>query len=441
MSAYPVDGDRACRGALRPGIGGNMNRTDVVVVGLGVVGLSLAAAVARAGYRVCGVETSPARRAQIEQPGTGAAGEEDLQPLLASGQLRLQGEGELPSAEVYCVSVPSPCRSDGFMDVSWLRNAAESVGRALRRGGLVLVHSTCAPGTIERQIVKVLSQTSQLVAGVDYHVAHAPDRIDPARQTPAEGVPRVVGGLTPTCTKTAVTFLRSVFGHVHPVNRIETAEFVKTFENTFRLVNIALAHELASICHKHDIDPVEVIEAAATKPYGFLPHRPGIGAGGACIPVVAAFFRATATRRGIMPHLVDAALDVNDTIPGRLVELVREQLGALRLRPLPGSRVLAVGVTYKPDVNDIRNSSALRVIEELVVAGADVDYYDPFVPELELRDGPVLRSLPKPEAGGYDLVVLLTKHSSVNHSVLADPGTAVLDCSTGTPMVVVDGRL
>ncbi|SFS67980.1 nucleotide sugar dehydrogenase [Saccharopolyspora flava] len=418
-----------------------MNRTDVVVVGLGLVGLSLAAAVARAGYRVCGVETSPARRAEIERPGARAAGGEDLQPLLESGRLRVQGDGELPSAEVYCLSVPSPCREDGHIDTSWLCAAAVSVGRALRRGSLVLVHSTCPPGTIERQIVKVLSQHSQLVAGIDFHIAHAPDRIDPARQTPAEGVPRVVGGLTPTCTKAAMTFLRSVFGHVHPVDRIETAEFVKTFENTFRLVNIALAHELAEVCHKHDVDPAKVIEAAATKPYGFLPHNPGIGAGGACIPVVAAFFRATGTRRGFLPHIVDAALDVNDTVPGRLVESIREQLGALRLRPLPGSRVLAVGVTYKPDVNDIRNSCAVRVIDALVVAGADVAYYDPFVPELELRDGPALRSLPKPDAAGYDVVVLLTKHSSVNHSVLAEPGTAVLDCSTGTPIVIADGRL
>lgn len=418
-----------------------MNRTDVVVVGLGLVGLSLAAAVARAGYQVCGVETSPARRAEIEQPGAGAAGEEGLQPLIASGRLRVQGDGELPSAEVYCLSVPSPCREDGFTDVSWLCKAAESVGRALRRGGLVLVHSTCAPGTIERQIVPVLARHSHLLPGLDFHVAHAPDRIDPARDVAPEGVPRVVGGLTPTCNNTALAFLRKVFGQVHSVGEIKTAEFVKTFENTFRLVNIALANELAEVCRKHDVDPDDVIEAAATKPYGFLPHRPGIGAGGACVAVVATTFRAISRRRGLISSIVDAALDVNDTIPGRLVELIREQLGALHLRPLPGSRVLAVGVTYKPNVNDIRNSSAVRVIEELVVAGADVDYYDPFVPELELRDGPVLRSLPKPEAGGYDLVVLLTKHSSVNHSVLADPGSAVLDCSTGTPIVVVDGRL
>ncbi|MCI2421247.1 nucleotide sugar dehydrogenase [Saccharopolyspora sp. K220] len=416
-----------------------MDRTDVVVVGLGFVGLPLAAAAARAGFRVCGVDAASDRLARIEQSGAGLVTKAELQALVGAGRLEFRGRRELPGADVYCLSVPTPAKPNGRIDMSYLQGAAESVGKSLGRGALVLVHSTCAPESLERQLIPTLARKSRLLPGLDFHVAHAPERIDPAKRTPAGGLPRIVAGLTPQCTKSAMAFLRTMFDQVIAVSSIRTAEFVKTFENTFRLVNISLANELADVCRNHDVDPVEVIEAAATKPYGFLPHRPGIGAGGGCIPVVTEFFRATARQRGIVPPVVEAALAINAAMPGRTVELIRDQLAKSWKISLRRCRVLVIGVTYKADVADVRNSCAVQVVEQLAAEAAEVAYYDPCVAQLRLGRGSVLRSTPRLSTDGFDLAVILTKHSTVDHELLRASGLPVLDCSPGVPVPWGDG--
>ncbi|MDA3626855.1 nucleotide sugar dehydrogenase [Saccharopolyspora sp. WRP15-2] len=411
-----------------------MNRADVVVVGLGFVGVPLATAAARAGFRVCGVDATAEKLAQIEKSVERRTAAPELQAVLDAGRLELRRRGELPDADVYCLSVPTPMRADGSVDTSQLRDAAESVGKSMRKGALVLVHSTCAPGSLEEQIIPHIARKSRLLPGIDFHIAHAPERIDPARDVAATGLPRVVAGLTPQCTKAAAAFLRSIFDQVIPVSSIRTAEFVKTFENTFRLVNISLANELAEVCRGHDVDPVEIIEAAATKPYGFLPHRPGIGAGGGCIPVVTEFFRTSARQRGIIPPMVEAALAVNAAMPGRTVELIRDRLAQSWKLPLNRCRVLVVGITYKPDVIDIRNSCAIRVIDRLSAEAAGVDYYDPGIPLLRLGRGRMLRSTARLDATGFDVAVILTKHTSLDYSALRTGKLPVLDCSSGTPV-------
>lgn len=408
-----------------------MSRADVVIIGLGFVGVPLAAAAARAGFRVCGVDTAAEKLAHLERSGTEGT---QLRAALESGRLELRGRGALPDADVYCISVPTPMRADGRIDTAHLLDAAESVGSALSRGALVLVHSTCAPGTLEQQIIPLIARKSRLLPGIDFHIAHAPERIDPARGVPGTSLPRVVAGLTPQCTKAATAFLRSAFDRVIPVGSIRTAEFVKTFENTFRLVNISLANELAEVCRGHDVDPVEVIEAAATKPYGFLPHRPGIGAGGGCIPVVTEFFRASARQRGIVPPMVEAALAVNAAMPGRTVELIRERLATSWKLSLGRCKVLVVGVTYKPDVVDVRNSCAVQVIDRLRAEAAGVGYYDPGIPRLRLQRGKALRSTTRLDATGFDIAVILTKHTTVDYSTLRTGALPVLDCSSGTPI-------
>lgn len=415
-----------------------MERTDVVVVGLGFTGLPLAVAAARSGHDVCGVDSAAQRWGQIEQgtvlPGSGQVADDELRALARAGKLRAQGSGAVPAAAVYSLSVPTPMLGNGRIDTSFLTRASASVGRSLRRGSLVLVHSTCAPGTIEREVVPELARRSRLLPGIDFHVAHAPERIDPGLTGPGHGsLPRVVAGLTPQCTKAAVAFLRTVFDQVVPVSSLHTAEFVKTFENTFRLVNISLANELAAVCRDQGVDPAEVIEAAATKPYGFLPHRPGIGAGGGCIPVVTEFFRSTARIQGIVAPVVEAALAVNSAMPGRLIRRLQDLLAEHGGPPLRGSRLIVVGVTYKPDVADIRNSSAVRVVEQLH-AETTLSYHDPYVPRLRLERGTVLRSVPLERLESPEIAVILTRHSTVDYSRLREPGRLVIDCSSGTPV-------
>ncbi|SEG86522.1 UDP-N-acetyl-D-glucosamine dehydrogenase [Saccharopolyspora kobensis] len=412
-----------------------MSRADVVVIGLGFVGVPLAAAAARAGFQVCGVDAAAEKLSHLaESAGAQGSQNPELRTLLTTGQLELRRRGALPDADVYCISVPTPMRADGRIDTAHLLDAAEAVGKAMRKGALVLVHSTCAPGSLEQQVIPLIARKSRLLPGIDFHIAHAPERIDPARGTPTADLPRIVAGLTPQCTKAATTFLRSAFARVVPVSSIRTAEFVKTFENTFRLVNISLANELAEVCRGHDVDPVEVIEAAATKPYGFLPHHPGIGAGGGCIPVVTEFFRASARQRGVIPPMVEAALAVNAAMPGRTVELIRDRLARSWKLSLSRCKVLVVGVTYKPDVVDIRNSCAVQVINRLRVEAADVGYYDPRIPQLRMERGRALRSTARLDATGFDIAVILTKHTTVDYSALRTGALPVLDCSSGTPV-------
>jgi UDP-N-acetyl-D-glucosamine dehydrogenase len=417
-----------------------MNRTDVVVTGLGFTGLPLAVAAARVGLHVRGVDTASERVSQIKQgnmpPGMGAVAENELRVLLNSEHLQVQDSGEVPHAKVFSLSVPTPSDGTGRIDTSILIRASGTVGKALQPGSLVLVHSTCAPGTIERRIVPVLARKSGLLPGIDFHVAHAPERIDPGLTAPGDvTVARVVAGLTPQCTKSAISYLQTIYDRVVPVGSLRTAEFVKTFENTFRMVNISLANELASVCLAEGVDPAEVIDAASTKPYGFLPHRPGIGAGGGCVPVVAEFFRSSARHRGMVPPVVEAALAVNAAMPGRTIEELRRILDRPGRPSLRGCRVLVVGVTYKPDVADIRNSSAVRVVEQLRTEAA-VTYHDPYIPRLRLSRGTVLRSVPAEQLGqeDADVALILTRHSTVDHDRLPRGRRLVVDCSSGTPV-------
>ncbi|SHF03620.1 nucleotide sugar dehydrogenase [Streptoalloteichus hindustanus] len=394
-----------------------MNNVDVVVIGLGVTGVPMALAAADAGMAVVGVDADPARV-------------RELGARLSARRVRVRLAGAAaPAARAHLLCVPTPPGGDDGADLAPLARAARAVGRGLRRGGLVVVQSTCPPGTVEGPVARGLADASGLTPGVDFHLAHAPDRIDPGNQSvPATRIPRVVGGLTPRCTRVAAEFLCQLVERVVPVSTCRTAEFVKTFENTFRLVNISLVNELADLCRSCDVEVAEVLDAAATKPFGFLPHRPGIGAGGVCIPVVPGFLSAWARRRGVRTEVVDAALAVNAVMPGRVVARLR---GALNSRgiPLRNGRILVIGVSYKPDVAEARQSAAVRVLVSLRTE-ATVCYHDPFVPELRLPDGAVLRSVPLSDVAGVDVAVVLTRHTQVAPLVRSLP-VPVLDIADG----------
>lgn len=395
---------------------------DTVVIGLGFTGLPVAVAAATAGLRVLGVDTSADRIRHIAAgtPGCGltTVDEAVLAEALKSGRLSLR-HNEIGPANSYLLCVPTPPDRHGGLDTGMLVDAVDRVGAVLRHGSLVIVQSTCEPGTVEQILAPRLERASGLRPGLDFHLAHSPVRTDPGNTTPT---PRVVAGLTTTCTERAAELLRRLSADVVTVSTLRAAELTKIFENTFRMVNISLTNELAALCRAQGVNVHEVLDAAGSKPFGFLRHRPGPGAGGDCIPVSAGFFTASARRHGLHSPVVDAAISVNDAMPAHTVHRVRIKLAELGV---PMRRVHVLGVTYKPDVANVRQSPALRVINELS-REAVVTYHDPFVPNLVLDNGNTLTSQPVDTPA--DVVLIMTRHASVAPVTTTAP---VIDCTAG----------
>ncbi|WP_084143926.1 nucleotide sugar dehydrogenase [Amycolatopsis taiwanensis] len=382
--------------------------TDVVVVGLGYTGLTMAVAAARGGRNVVGLDSSSVRVAEIiaGTPGCGLAAVSDAELAgLLTGSLKVQADSP-PQAGVHMLCVPSRD----------LVGAVDVVAGSLRHGDLVIIQSTCPPGFIDEVVIPRLRQHTK----ARVNVVHSPVRLDPGRDR-SIGVPRVIAGATAECLSAGMRFLGDLGEQMVPVSSIRAAELTKVFENTFRLVNISLVNELAAVCRGFGVAVAEVLAAAATKPYGFLRHEPGPGAGGDCVPVCAEFFAEAAGRHGCLAESVEAAIAVNNAIP-------RNIMGQLSLR---GRRVVVAGVTYKPDVADVRRSAAVRLLEELK-AQTEVAYHDPYVPQLRLRDGTVLRSTPV-APGVADVVLLVTRHLKMDISGF---GASVIDCSSGFPCAV-----
>ncbi|MBE1465291.1 nucleotide sugar dehydrogenase [Kibdelosporangium phytohabitans] len=377
--------------------------SDVVVVGMGYTGLPMAVAAARRGSRVVGVDSSAARVAEIVagDPGCGrtTVAEVELAALL-SGSLCVR-TGDIPQAPVYVLCVASRD----------LAVAVDSISHLLRPGDLVIVQSTCPPGMIDGVVVPRIPA----FADGEVHVVHSPVRVNPGPDQTSP-VLRTVAGLTPEARAKGIQFLRQLGEEVIPVSSVRVSELTKVFENTFRLVNISLVNELAELCGAAGVDVGEVLAAAKTKPYGFLAHTPGPGAGGDCVPVCAEFFAATARRHGAPARTVEAAIEVNDAAP----RAIRRRID------VRGRRVVVAGVAYKPEVADVRRSAAVRLIEEIRTE-TEVSYHDPYVPRLRLSDGTELRSTP-PAPGVVDLVLLVTRHRGMNVAGFAAP---VIDCSRG----------
>jgi UDP-N-acetyl-D-glucosamine dehydrogenase len=394
---------------------------DTVVIGLGFTGLPVAVAAATAGLRVLGVDASADRVRLIKAvaPGCGLTTvcEMALADALRSGLLSLR-HNEIEPARNYVVCVPTPPDRHGGLDTGMLVEAVGRVGAVLPRGSLVIVQSTCEPGTVEEILAPRLERESGLRAGIDFHVSHSPVRTDPGNTTPA---PRVVAGLTTSCTTAAAAFLRRISAEVVAVSTLRAAELTKVFENTFRMVNISLANELAALCRAQGVDVHEVLDAAGSKPFGFLRHQPGPGAGGDCIPVSAGFFTASARRHGLHSPVVDAAISVNNAMPAHTLHRVRLKMAELGV---PMRRVHVLGVTYKPDVANVRQSPAVRMINELS-REAVVTYHDPFVPNIVLDNGNTLTSQPVDTPA--DVVLIMTRHASVSPCT----GAPVIDCTAG----------
>jgi UDP-N-acetyl-D-glucosamine dehydrogenase len=389
----------------------------VGIMGLGYVGLPLAVAFAERGHEVIGFDTN---RLRIEALREGRSHVEDITDERLQMALERIETTTLPRrlglADAILICVPTPLTTNREPDLGPLLSAAGTVAEVLRRGQLVVLESTTYPGTTRKRVLPLLQETG-LSVGRDFHLAFSPERVDPGRTDHALATtPKVVGGVTPLCRERAVALYGQICDELVPVSTPEVAEMAKLLENIFRSVNIALVNELAMVADRMDIDIWEVIDAASTKPYGFMRFDPGPGMGGHCLPVDPFYLSWKAREYDITTEFIELAGKVNQHTPHYCVSRVERALNDLA-RPVRGARVLLLGVAYKPGIGDVRESPALKIIAELAARGADLSYHDPYVPALAQ---PRLASTPLDEAvANADLAVIVTAHPDIDHDAIA----------------------
>jgi UDP-N-acetyl-D-glucosamine dehydrogenase len=401
----------------------------VCVIGLGYVGLPLSLSAAAAGFRVTGLDVSESVVTELRSGRTHLTdiNAEQLEAAVASGKFTATTDpGCLADTDVVIICVPTPLR-DELPDMRHIESAAESVAAHLHPDELIVLESTTYPGTTEELMVQILER-SGLRAGTDFYLGFSPERIDPGNPEYGLGnVPKVVGGLDETSTDLMASFYSALVEDVVRVSSPRTAEMVKLLENTYRHVNLALINELAILAHELGIDIWEVVDAAATKPFGFQAFYPGPGWGGHCIPVDPAYLSWRVRQEGGTARFVELAREINRRMPAYVVQRVSDALNDVG-RSLRGSSVLVLGVTYKRDVADLRESSAIPMIERLCRAGAIVRYSDPYIESLQLSFGEVpVTPLTDEELISSDIVIVHTDHSSYDWSRIADHSRLVLD--------------
>jgi UDP-N-acetyl-D-glucosamine dehydrogenase len=406
----------------------------VGVVGLGYVGLPLAVEFARGGLTAVGIDLDSRKVSAI---GDGESYIPDVPSaavaeLVASGRLLATTDFSLVATlDTVNICVPTPLRKTKDPDMSFIISAVESIAKYLRPGMLVVLESTTYPGTTE-DLVQPLLEQGGLKAGVDFFLAFSPERVDPGNERfTTRNVPKVIGGTTPACAELARALYSSAVETVVPVSSPRVAEMVKLLENTFRAVNIGLVNEIALMCEKIGIDVWEVIAAARTKPFGFMPFYPGPGLGGHCIPIDPLYLSWTAKQNGFEPRFIELAAHVNAAMPHLVVNKIAEALNSVR-RSLNGSRVLIAGIAYKRDIDDIRESPALDVMNLLRENGVKLSYSDPYVPTLSARawsTGMELQSQPFNTAtfANVDCVAILTDHTAVDYEELVRHAPVVVD--------------
>jgi UDP-N-acetyl-D-glucosamine dehydrogenase len=403
----------------------------IAIVGAGYVGVPLAQVFADAGHSVVLVDIQPERAEQLNR---GESYVEDvpsdaLKQHVDAGRLTATTDYDaLREADAILVALPTPLSDQREPDLTILLAASADIAPRLQRGQLVVVESTTYPGTT-RERVGPLLEASGLTAGEDFHLAFSPERVDPGRTDwTTKTTPKVVGGLTEECTRHARELYASAMDEVVTVSSPEAAELTKLLENIFRSVNIALVNELAQLCDRMDLDVWEIVDAAATKPFGFMRFEPGPGLGGHCLPVDPFYLSWKARQYDFYTEFIELAGKVNANMPYFCRSLISQALNHGAQRSLSGSKVLVLGVSYKADVSDTRESPALKLIELLRNAGADVAYHDPHVPELPKHG---LSSQPL-EPGAYDCVTIVTAHRSIDYEKLVDDAKLVVDFRNAT---------
>ena len=408
----------------------------VGIIGLGYVGLPLAVEFARAGFPVVSIDVDHDRVNCVNEGRSyiGDVSEELLRRLVGERLLRATSEFDaLHDVDAVIICVQTPYTAAKEPDLSFVVSSLHEIRRRLHAGQLVILQSTTYPGTTEEVALPLLA-ASGLSAGIDFFLAFSPERVDPGNvRYHTRDIPKVVGGVTPACTLLAQMLFEQVVTRVHRVSSTRVAEMTKLLENVFRGVNIALVNELAMLCERMGIDVWEVVDAAATKPFGFMPFYPGPGVGGHCIPVDPYYLSWTARAHDFDMKLIDLGTEINDQMPGYVADRLIAAVRARLQRRIEGVRILALGVAYKGKVADARESPALKVLTLLKRRGASVAYYDPYIPRVRIDGQECLSVEPIPEAiAAADCVLILTDHGEIDYARLLEHASFVFDTRNAT---------
>jgi len=411
------------------------NKTAILgVVGLGYIGLPLAVEQAKAGYKTIGFDKQK-KNIQLINNGHNYIGDVvdyDLKKVVYEGKLRATDDFSLIKyLDVICICVPTPLDIYQQPDLSYIRNSTENIAQYLHQGMLVILESTTYPGTTEELVKPILEKESGFKCGQDFFLAFSPERVDPGNlQYKVKNTPKVVGGVTSDCTEVAVSLYQHILqSKVHIVSSPKVAEMEKIYENTFRNINIALANEMAILCHRMGIDIWEVIEAAKTKPFGFMPFYPGPGIGGHCIPLDPFYLTWKAREYNYHTRFIELAGEINRNMPGYIVERISKILSKKLKKSLNGSKILLLGVAYKKDIDDLRESPALEIIKKLEEENTVVSYYDPYIPDF-VNNGRKYKSLKElngEEIKESDIIIIITDHSTINYEAVVKNAKIVFD--------------
>ena len=401
----------------------------VGVVGLGYVGLPLAVEFARAGFHVTGIDVTAAKVAKINQ---GESYVQDvptaeLAPLVSQGLLKATTDfAAVLELDTINIAVPTPLRKTKDPDMSYVVSAAQEVARYAHPGLLVILESTTYPGTTDELLLPMF-ESSKLEVGRQFFLCFSPERVDPGNpKYNTRNIPKVVGGITPECTRMGALFYSQALEHVVAVSSTKVAEMVKLLENTFRMINIGLVNELAVLCDRMDINVWEIIDAAATKPFGFMPFYPGPGLGGHCIPIDPFYLSWKTKQSGMEARFIELAGYINSNMPHFVVDKIQNALNEVR-KPLKGSHVHVLGVAYKRDIDDVRESPALDIMHLLSRRGAKVTYSDPYIPSIQVEQRTYTSEQDPDVVAKADCVVIITDHKATDYASLVEQAQLIVD--------------
>ncbi len=400
------------------------------VIGLGYVGLPLAVELANAGLKVIGIDLDEKKVNSIRRKKSyiGDVSDEDLAAVVKKGSLQATTDySVLKYVDTVNICVPTPLRKTKDPDISYIVGACGHIAKYLHKQQLIILESTTYPGTTNEMMLPVFEEKG-LKVGKDFYLAFSPERVDPSNPMfNTRNIPKVVGGVTHNCTKTAAALYSLIMNNVVPVSSARVAETVKLLENTFRSVNIGLVNEIAMMCSKMDIDVWEVIDAAATKPFGFMPFYPGPGLGGHCIPIDPLYLSWKARFYGFEARFIELASQVNSSMPEHVVKLVADALNTKK-KSINSAKILVLGVAYKKNVSDLRESPALEIIELLTRNKAKVSYHDPYIPKFKHANHKLESiKLTKKSIAAYDCVVVITDHSDFDCRFIAENAKLIVD--------------
>ncbi len=410
------------------------NTTLIGVIGLGYVGLPLAIEIVKAGYKTIGFDI---REKKVHRINEGYnyiddIGEAEFKKATKEGLLKATNDYSLlKDVDIVCVCVPTPLDIYQQPDLSFIKNSMENIAKYLHKGMLVILESTTYPGTTEELVKPILEKQSNLKCREDFFLAYSPERIDPGNlKYKLSNTPKIVGGMDPVSTEIALFFYQHILkSKIYTVSSPRVAEMEKIYENIFRNVNIALVNEMAILCRKMDIDIWEIIEAAKTKPYGFMPFYPGPGVGGHCIPLDPFYLTWKAREYKYHTRFIELAGEINRYMPEYIVERVAKVISLRFKKSLNGAKILLLGVAYKKNISDLRESPSLEIITKLEEEKAILSYYDPYIPEF-IHNGKEYKSLEKitkDEIQSQDIIIITTAHSKVNYDLVVKNAKSVFD--------------